>query len=148
MRVFILAAAAAAIGAGGIQAQEQQVFDPGSVDAFPPPLSPPSSAPVLSFPIPLWDYTNNRASSSPARRVTGAGMEKGATYPVEYLPPGGQFIHEGVQFLLPEWETVDNDNVRADGQRIPLLVPEHVASVHLLAAGEGSGGELMMCLGS
>lgn len=137
MRLFSVLLGAIAAGA------EQVVFDPTAPTHHVPLI--PMEAPLLDSPtrqvsiqVPLAAYYNNKASSN--GKPYGVGMHNGSTYPAENLPKC-KWTHEGVEFDFPNWTEVERDNVRADGEKIALPLSAELNSVHLVAAGEGSGGE-------
>lgn len=127
MRIAHLIALALPAVRGGYQYDELGIQRPLMVS---PPV-PPSD---MSVPVPLEKYFNNRA----ARTDPGEGGMAGAAYPAHLLPRGG-FTHGGVAFTLPDWGAAA-DNIRTSGEHIAVPQGE-MRAVHLLAAGEGSGGE-------
>ncbi|KAG1818020.1 glycoside hydrolase family 29 protein [Suillus subaureus] len=95
---------------------------------------------LVTFPsavLPLSSLFNNQAASLDG--TTGNFDGYGATYAAEYLPEG-PWLYNGISYDLPSTWGQSQDNVIAEGQVVKLLNATYVHELHIVYAGDSSGG--------
>lgn len=95
---------------------------------------------LVTFPstvIPLSGLFDNQAASLDG--TTGNFDGNGATYAAEYLPEG-PWLYNGILYDLPSTWGQCQDNVIAEGQVVKLANATYVHELHVVYAGDNSGG--------
>ncbi|KAH0588435.1 hypothetical protein H2248_004283 [Termitomyces sp. 'cryptogamus'] len=89
-----------------------------------------------SVPLPLSSLLDNQAASSDGSADFDG---EGSSFDSQFLPQG-TWNYDGIDYELPSVWGTGNDNFIANGQVLTLAQPSYTHEIHLLYAGDGSGG--------